>query len=382
MLTAATSMLVSILSFIVFISNIGAAGEKAWDNEAYEKFVSQRFSFLEKASFGLYPPNRFEVTWDPIFQEAWAVIEEDNGFDMNAMSNTMSDAFYYLRWQQKVNPLLNPIADWMLDRSLYYHEQDNFMMKTVFRLGGAFIKMPYKAHIAAEPVEGVKNEYEAVAYLGYQDGSTVRVATGTTYNVKTGLIGGESGFGNTSFRYNVKDKMVDTTIDSVFRYLGFSPYYDMAILRTTKMVDLDTIRIDYNYDGKVWRTQLWKGRYFNMPGGEVGYYSKPESRRIDWVKAEGDDEPEFLIPMSIKVIDNRDGKVLVDKPIESHWWQTGFAAVHQPINDRYLTLETILVPEPEHYKPMQGALDQMQKDGVLTYSKVKTAVGPGFNVVW
>jgi len=380
MTTAISFMLATLISFIAFIGNMGAQGEVAWDKEVYEKEVNGRFPILREVTKGQFPPPRIEVTWDPIFEEVWATLEQANGFDMAHAANLMPDAFYYNRWQAAALPwLYNGIGDRLLDVSMEFHEQDNTMMKTVTRVAGVMIKMPTGMHFAAEPLEDDPNDYEFVAYFNYTDGSKAHVKTGTTYNTKTGRLGSDGGFGNLGFNYFAHDKLIDTTNDSWQRSLGYTKLYDDLFLQSTDVANIETVRLKFPYDGKDWMIQLWKGRYGNMPGGEVGMYNKPKYRLIDFYDTASDDE---RIGMSFKITDKRNGTVLIDRPMELHWWKTSFAVYKEPLTAENLTLETILAPEAAMMAALKVALDKEVAKGVLNYTEVNTTFGPAVRIVW
>ncbi|MDR0531546.1 MAG: DUF4474 domain-containing protein [Oscillospiraceae bacterium] len=105
-----------------------------------------------------------------------------------------------------------------------------------------------------------------------------------------------------------------------FQWLfGFNQVYDTFDFVANCYVD--TIRCKFNYGGKDWLVQLWKGSYgvCLAIGGEIGVYNKSEHFPLrhyfsaveeDWVKME----------MSIY----HNGKLLFTRPFEKYWWCTGF----------------------------------------------------------
>ena len=388
MIAALNLMVSTLVSFVLFLIGLGAQGETSWDAEAFKKSVENRVpSIVSDITFGKVPPPRVEVTWDPIFLEAFEKIEEGNGFSVEDTSKLMPDAFYYSRWQAETFPwFYNGIGDWMLDRSMYYHEQDNTVMKTITRIGGVMIKMPVSMHFEAEPVAGKPNEYQFVAHFKYSNGETVPMRTGNFYNTETGFIGAEKGMGNMGFNYFVKEGLLTTTQQNWQRSLGYTKVYDMLFLQSTDLADIETVRLKFPYEGKNWMVQLWKGRYINMPGGEVGFYNR-ESSIIDPLV--GDLEfynvvtDEERIGMTFKIIDKRSNKTLIDKPMEVHWWQTGFFNYPEPLNYDNLTLETILAPQDDAM--LEAIIAQLEKEkaaGVLDYTRVNTNLGKGVHVVW
>jgi len=63
-------------------------------------------------------------------------------------------------------------------------------------------------------------------------------------------------------------------------FLGFNDFYDT--LPWVMNVWTDTIKCHFNYEGKDWRIQFWKGGYglFFSTGGEIGIYTKPENQNL------------------------------------------------------------------------------------------------------
>jgi len=378
--TALSILLATIVSFLSFIAGLGAQGEASWDAEAWEQAVMGRFRVVSRVTDQV-PPPRSEITWDPVFEEAWDKIEAANGFHMGRAANLMPDPFYYSRWQKKAAPwLLDGLGDRWLDKAMYYHEQDNTLLKTVYRVAGAAIKMPESLHVEAVALEDDPDDYEFVGMFGYADGSTVVVKTGTTLNTSTGRLGGENGFGNLGFNYFVDDNLLESTHGSWQRKLGYMRLYDTLLLSAGNMTNIDTLRVYFTHDGMDWLLQLWKGRYLNMPGGEIGLYHKPCSRPIGFYDTLADDE---LIGLSFKLIDKRDGSLLADRPMDLRWWTAGFAICDEPLTGPDLTLETVLAPQDDALlEAMKAALDEAAARGELSYTAPDTAFGPAVLIVW
>jgi hypothetical protein len=106
-----------------------------------------------------------------------------------------------------------------------------------------------------------------------------------------------------------------------FQWLfGFNKAYDdLAFVANCYA---DTVRCKFNYDGKDWLIQFWKGSYgiFLATGGEIGAYNKPETlpgehffaaKKTDWIRME-------------MAIYNK-GNLIFTRPMDDHWWCTGYA---------------------------------------------------------
>ena len=380
MTTAISILLATFISFFSFASDLAAQGEVTWDSEAYAQAVNGRFPILSEISFGQIPPPRCEITWDPVFEEAWDKIEAANGFHLAKAADLMPDPFYYNRWQALALPwLYNSLSDRWLEKSLYYHEQNNTLLKSLYRVAGAAIKMPDKLHFEAVPTKENPNEYEFIGNFSYYDGSTVQVKTGTTYNTKTGRLGGENGFGFLGYNYYVDDNVLENTPGNWQRGLGYTKLYDDLLLQSG-VSDIDTVRVTFSHDGRDWLLQLWKGRYLNMPGGEAGLYHKPGTRWTGFYDTMGDDE---LVGLSFKLSDKRSGAVLIDRPLEPNWWKAGFSVYDTPLTGEDLTLETILAPQDDALlAAIKAALDKAAAKGELAYTARSTKLGPAVCIVW
>ncbi|MCR5150729.1 MAG: DUF4474 domain-containing protein [Clostridiales bacterium] len=120
----------------------------------------------------------------------------------------------------------------------------------------------------------------------------------------------------------------DMSPDCRQRKYGYNSGYDIG----ARLIDftIDTVKMKFNYDGKTYRIQLWKGQYISgevgTVGGEVGIYTKDgENFNGDHFNcaAEGD---ELYQEMTILWDENGDGNYTsqLTRNYSLHWWQTGY----------------------------------------------------------
>lgn len=115
---------------------------------------------------------------------------------------------------------------------------------------------------------------------------------------------------------------------------GFNEGYDsMAPLG---MMNYDTVRTKFVYDGQEWLIQLWKGQYgYSFVGGEVGVYTRPVgssgthyncASEKDWLNME----------MAFMWDENKDGnyRAIFNRDYTKYWWCTGFVVGFETGNDR------------------------------------------------
>ncbi|MCL2301203.1 MAG: DUF4474 domain-containing protein, partial [Firmicutes bacterium] len=206
---------------------------------------------------------------------------------------------------------------------------------------------------------GEPYEYGIHITCTYADNSKCSIDTYSRYNKLTGEFGEGNGVGGLSYNFNFNEALAYTTNNSWQRGLGYMKLYDTLLLQTSDMVNIDTVRLKFGYKGKDWMLQLWKGRYFNTSGGEIGLYNKPKDRFIEFYDCATDEE---RIYMSFKITTDDttiDDPVLINRDVEIHWWFTGFAVRRKLYTPSHLTLGTVVVPaDTEMYTALKGALDK------------------------
>ena len=114
----------------------------------------------------------------------------------------------------------------------------------------------------------------------------------------------------------------------VFQFaLGFNDLYD--IFPFVMNVYADTVKCEFNYEGKDWRIQLWKGGYgvCLATGGEIGVYNKSETVSIDHYGCPADTNDWLFMEYTIY---NR-GEKLFTRPspflsgdVGPYWWCPGY----------------------------------------------------------
>ncbi len=186
-----------------------------------------------------------------------------------------------------------------------------------------------------------------------KDGTPAENSIGTYYNTVTGeVIGGNASKGvfDSGFAYNAHTKTFYATNDCWQRQLGFTPLYDLI---AKIAFDYTTERIFFDYAGKEWMIQIWKGNYgFDLlVGGEIGIYNRPEGSLGMFYNCAGDED---MMPISIKVYN--DERTYVDREAYLTWWATGFVMA-DPVEPESLTMDfSIEFPNQEICDAFEKAL--------------------------
>lgn len=141
------------------------------------------------------------------------------------------------------------------------------------------------------------------------------------------------------FLYDPDQDIIYSRMDALQRNFGYAYGYDAAALGMSAVLDCEPIFFDY--DGKHWMIELWKGQYGLESGCEIGVYTRPIGSTgpgyalLDATagRRPGDDVPSHNLfydcaadadMLMLSATLRRDGEVLFTRGPEAHWWLTGF----------------------------------------------------------
>lgn len=123
------------------------------------------------------------------------------------------------------------------------------------------------------------------------------------------------------FTYDPGQDIIFSRMDALQRKLGYCWAYDMAAPTLAMIIDAEPLY--FNYDGKEWMIELWKGQYGLECGGEIGVYNRPDHwwtpGNSGWFACVNDAD-RLLMKFTLYV----DDKILLTRGPERHWWLTGF----------------------------------------------------------
>ncbi|MCH5190704.1 MAG: DUF4474 domain-containing protein [Oscillospiraceae bacterium] len=125
------------------------------------------------------------------------------------------------------------------------------------------------------------------------------------------------------YEYDEEQQVFYSTLNPWQRGFGFGDVYDQAaVLANMRYI---TIKIDFVYQGLLWRIQCWKGQYGVLNGGEMGVYTKNPDDTTDFYECASD---ENLLEMHFKFYkttnDFNKKRPLFERQLQEHWWLTGF----------------------------------------------------------
>lgn len=134
--------------------------------------------------------------------------------------------------------------------------------------------------------------------------------------------GGENGAifddGLGGYQYDPDGNFYYTSSDPWQRYGGYNELYDLGAPFVG--IFMDTMRLRFEYGGKDWMIQFWKGQYgYLFVGHEIGVYTKPKDRDVDHYDAASNEEALFM-----SMTGYRKGEEIYSREYGKYWWCTGF----------------------------------------------------------
>ena len=111
------------------------------------------------------------------------------------------------------------------------------------------------------------------------------------------------------------------TLDAWQKEAGYRTFYDRAAVHFHMI--FDALPVYYDYEGKTWLIELWKGQYGISTGAEVGVYhakkivDRPARRWTQFEAADVEEMPHISYRLE------RKGKTLFSMQ-GYHWWLAGF----------------------------------------------------------
>lgn len=326
----------------------------------------------------LFTINRlmYQVTGMPIFTDEVMVITvndtiggvldtllEETGVDFSKIYKNIPQ---YSKSAELVTSTLHldipATQEYLTDLSREYNADGNIVVGAAIRMTEIWLGIVDEVYLTTKLYPQQPGCEEIGMVITYRDGRTEEIYSGILYDAVNNQIVGKDGKpALVGYYLDLNQNYVYTGIDVWQRNLGFNLYYDIFCYLTPFFFHYTTQRVKFNYDGKDYMFQMWKGRYAIANGGELGIYTRPEEKNGTFYDCAGDED---MLVMSIEVYHGED--LLFKHGPMLHWWVTGFAVSDTAYLPESLTLiSTIELKDEEMLRVVTEALDK--KAGIIDY---------------
>ena len=322
------------------------------------------------------PKEHFNVTVDALIVEISDYAFERTGFDLEEIMHRLPDI------SKPAELITNTFSiDTTALREEVFAVRDELNANgegdkaAIYHFLGVYMSVIELCEIYTIPVEGNPDLVEIVLRFTFKDGTQDVTHVGIYINTVTGECSNldDTGMGGLGFNFNIADLTMYATVDCWMRNFGFCLFYDVIAGTMPWFFNYNTRRFKFDYDGKEWMIQVWKGNYVITNGAEVGIYNRDASKSGTFYNCVNDEE---MLDMSMQVCAGE--KILVDKPMQKHWWINGFNLSGRMYLPSLLTLKfSIVMPDEEMRDAFCESIDKHYRKDV-SY----TVDGLTVNVIW
>lgn len=218
-------------------------------------------------------------------------------------------------------------------------ESGNEPLALALFIFGAYISVIKSADVYSKPY-GDDGTERVVFKANYMDGHSEIVDT-DIYFTADGYAYGPDGAGLQllGFECSVYDLIIYASVNCWMRNFGFCFLYDLFCY-TTPFYNYITRRYKFDYDGKEWMVQAWKGNYLCTNGAEVGIYNRAKGSIGTFYNCYDSE-----MDMSLKLLY---GDEIIYDTQKPHWWINGFKISEDLYKPETMTVDfSIEFPEAE-----------------------------------
>ena len=194
-------------------------------------------------------------------------------------------------------------------------------LATMIYVFAMFFTVAESVKIYGVPSETDPDELVVMMDVTYRDGATETVDPDIVINTVTGHAYNDEGTGlaGSGFEMDIYDLTLYTIVNSWQRKFGFSLGYDL-FSDINPIFNYNTRRFKFDYAGKEWMIQVWKGNYALITnGGEIGVYNRAPGSRGTFYNAAADED---MLTFSMQIYHG--DQLLVARGPETTWWLTAF----------------------------------------------------------
>ena len=324
----------------------------------------------------IFPQRKFNVEVDEFLTDVSKEITLNSGLDFLAIINNLPESN---QLADIITTTFNidtaEMRKQMHDKSDIYFAEGNTAMGAVYGLISIYMSVITKCEIYSVPQEDNPHIYDVYIRLTYKDGGTEEFFPGLMIDTVTGECYNHNDMGivGIGFNMNLSEMLVYATVNCWMRDFGFCYLYDVIANSMPVFFNYNTRRFKFEYNDMEYMIQIWKGNYTVSNGGEVGVYCRDKSKFGSYYDSADD---EHMLEMSMQILHG--DKILVDKPLQPHWWVNGFNLGTRLYLPQSLTMKfSIVMTDEEMLNAFCEAIDKHYMHDV-SY----TVDGLTVNAVW
>lgn len=310
----------------------------------------------------------FDISLDEKTKEICDYIKENSYLDIEQLVTNLPDVNDFARffaYGLKIDT--NKFRDMMFDLRDKLYDDGKQTESNLMYLIGAYFSVFESCEICLVPKQG--ELYEFVLKIQYANDYSEDLYTGVLYDESTGEFfsnNGEKGMVGIGFNFNIIDMVVYTPIHCWMREFGFCLGYDLFSY-ATPFYFYNTRRFKFDYAGKEWMIQIWKGNYMTSNGAEVGIYNRAPEKDGTYYDCASDED---MMNMTLKLTCGNEF-ILYREGL--NWWINGFKLTKNLHPAKSMTMDfSIEMKDEEMLKAFCEAIDNnVHQDVTYTVEGLK-----------
>lgn len=365
-----------VIAVTTAVSSFGFSEPVLWKERSIPSVSTAISIFRAFRSFtGIFGKN-LDVTYDETMDGLFDYISQESGFDVKLLAENIPDVSEPVRLVNRYIPLdLSALKQKLYEYRDVLYSEDRDAEANVVYAAGVFVACIDTCKIYAKPrPDKGENVYEICLDMTFNDGSHELFGSGVFFDTVTGNFTSYNNKGmiDTGFEFNMNEMLGRTVIDCWQRNFGFCIEYDI-LCYILPIFNYRTRRFRFDYAGKEWMIQIWKGNYVIANGAEVGLYKREPGSVGTYYDCAGDED---LLNMSMSLLHGDD--VLYSMPEQPHWWLTGFKFCNKLYHPASLTLGfTIEMKDEEMLRAFTESID-----GNIYHDVTYTVDGLKVSCIW
>lgn len=293
----------------------------------------------------LLPDRNLDVNLDARLLSYTDYILENSDFDVEKILTSLPETMQLAQLTTKVLRIdTEKMRKDLYEKRDQYNKQGDDFKGNIYHFLGAYFSVITTCEISTVPTSD-PDVYEVLVTVVYKDGGTEEMHPHIFINDKTGEAYGkkDKGMLGLGFNCSIYDLVVYAPVNAWMRNYGFCLFYDEVCYASPSwMWGYTTRRFKFDYDGKEWMIQAWKGHYAITNGGEIGIYNRPKEKFGSFYNCVDDDD---MLEMGMTI--SHGEEELLSLPQKMHWWINGFKMGKVLYPPKSLTMEATIVMKDE-----------------------------------
>lgn len=312
----------------------------------FERFMHNLRNFVRfLTGQALLPDKSLAVDVDKEIEDMCNYLFENSGLDVMKILTNVPECNHLAELTVKTFGIdTEQLRKELYQKSDEYWAAGDTLKGSLYLFMGTYFSIIDKCDVTAKQTKN-PDVFQVCLVVHFRDGGTREMLPGLYINRVTGEAFGvnDRGMISTGFNCNIYDLLVYAPVNAWMRQYGFCFFYDYFCYTSPDwMWAYVTRRFKFDYDGKEWMIQVWKGHYLITNGGEIGVYNRDSKKVGTYYDCVGNED---MLVLSMKI--SHGEEEILNLPSAKHWWINGFKMSRTQYEPETLTMDATVTLKDE-----------------------------------